>query len=60
MRHRELGSGASPALLLPEEEYPGGGRWWELAQPHGTSHRRVTGPKDGEMHSFPHSLHPKV
>jgi len=29
LRHRELGSGVSPALLLPEEEYPEGGRWWE-------------------------------
>jgi len=29
MRHRALGYGASPALLLPEEEYPEGGRWWE-------------------------------
>jgi len=32
LRHREPGSGASPALLLPEEEYPEGGRWWEYAQ----------------------------
>jgi len=32
MRHREPGSGASPALLLPEEEYPVGGRWWEAAR----------------------------